>query len=316
MTVIKDLAVIIPIYNEAEIIDELCERLVNSVSKVTFNYELIFINDGSEDNSFVKLKHLAKINDKIYYVNLSRNFGHQIAVSAGLTHCNSKAVVIIDGDLQDPPELIPDLYAKYKNGYEVVYAMRKKRQGETFFKKLTAKWFYKILERITNFTIPFDVGDYRIIDKKIVDALNAMPEQNKFLRGQIAWLGFNQTHILFDRAERKAGKTGYSYSKMFRLAFDAITGFSDKPLRFVSRLGLVISLGSFLIILFAIFSYFVLDRTVTGWTSLIVSSAFIGGIQLLSVGVIGEYISRISNDVKNRPLYVVSETNLETNKKK
>ena len=220
-----------------------------------------------------------------------------------------KAVVIIDGDLQDPPELIIDLFKKYQEGYDVVYAKRKERKGESVFKKVTAKLFYRTLKRITAIDIPLDTGDFRLIDRKVVNYLNQMPEQNKFLRGQIAWLGFKQTEVLFNRDTRKYGKTGYTLGKMLRFAMDGITSFSDKPLELVTKLGFTISFVSFIIILYAIYSHFILDRTITGWTSLIISSMFIGGVQLISIGIIGEYISRINKNVQKRPLYIIENTN-------
>jgi dolichol-phosphate mannosyltransferase len=269
------------------------------------------VNDGSRDASFLELMKLAENDNCFFYINFSRNFGHQIAVTAGLDYSHGDAVVIIDGDLQDPPELIPELYAKHKEGYEVVYAQRIKREGESWFKKQTAKWFYRILKKMTNVTIPVDTGDFRLIDRKVVECLKQMPEQNKFLRGQIAWIGFRQTAVFFERQERIHGKTGYPFSKMFKFALDGITGFSDKPLAFVTRAGFFISFFSFLVILYALFSYFFLNKTMHGWTSLIVSSAFIGGIQLLSIGVIGEYIGRINKNILNRPLYIVEKTNIK-----
>jgi dolichol-phosphate mannosyltransferase len=309
---IKDIAVIIPIYNEQDNILELHSRLSSVLSKISNIYELIFVNDGSTDDSFIKIIELEKKDKHVSYINLTRNFGHQVAVSAGLKYCRANAVVIIDADLQDPPELISDLHEEYIKGFDVVYAKRRQRKGESLLKKTTAKLYYRILKKLVSFEIPLDAGDYRLISKKVVDAINKMPEQNKFLRAQIAWLGFQQTYVLFDRDTRKHGKSGYTYSKMLRLALDGITGFSDKPLLFVSRLGFVISLFSFLIIIYAIFSHFVLQETITGWTSLIISATFIGGIQLLSIGVIGEYISRINVNVKGRPLFVVDSTNIET----
>lgn len=303
------LSVVVPIYNEEAIIPELYERLSKAVSAITSSYELIFINDGSKDQSLAELLKLTQQDTRVFYINFSRNFGHQIAVSAGLDACRGEAVVIIDGDLQDPPELIPELYTKYNEGYEVVYAKRRERKGEGAFKKYTAKWFYRILRGITNIDIPLDTGDFRLVDKKVVNYLKQMPEQNKFLRGQIAWLGFKQTAVLFDRDKRKYGKTGYPLSKMLRFAMDGITGFSDIPLQLVTRLGLTISLLSFLIIMYAVYSHFVLHRTITGWTSLIISSMFIGGVQLISIGIIGEYISRINKNVLKRPLYIIENTN-------
>lgn len=306
-----DISVIIPIYNEEKIIPELYQRLRDSVLKVSPNYELIFVNDGSRDNSLYHLMQLAKTDSKVFFINFSKNFGHQIAVTAGLDHCSGDAVVIIDGDLQDPPELIPELYAKHREGYEVVYAKRAQRKGETFFKKATAKMFYRLLKKITSIDIPLDTGDFRLIDKKIVEYLRLMPEKNKFLRGQISWMGFRQTGVEFVREERKYGKTGYSLSKMINFAVDGITSFSDKPLRWVTNVGILVSLISFLIILYAVIAHFFLKQTITGWTSLIISSMFIGGVQLISIGIIGEYISRINKNVLNRPLYLIENTNIK-----
>ncbi|MCP4551253.1 MAG: glycosyltransferase family 2 protein [Bacteroidetes bacterium] len=308
-----DISVIVPIYNEQQIIHELYNRLQKTVSQISVHYELIFVNDGSKDHSLMELLKLSEQDPRVYHISFSRNFGHQIAVTAGLDASNGKAIVIIDGDLQDPPELIAELFKKYQEGYEVVYAKRKEREGESVFKKITAKLFYHTLKRITSIDIPLDTGDFRLIDRKVVNYLSQMPEQNKFLRGQIAWLGFNQTEVLFNRDKRKYGKTAYSLGKMIQFAMDGITSFSDKPLQLVTKLGFAISFVSFVIILYAIYSHFILNRTITGWTSLIISSMFIGGVQLISIGVIGEYISRINKNVLKRPLYIVEKTNCKDN---
>ncbi|NND63186.1 MAG: glycosyltransferase family 2 protein [Flavobacteriaceae bacterium] len=304
-----EISVVIPIFNEEQIIEELTQRLESSVSEITEKFELIFVNDGSSDASLSKLIDLSNTKENVYYINLSRNFGHQKAVCAGLDHVRGKVVVVIDGDLQDPPELIPKLYKKYLEGYEVVYAQRTSRKGESYFKKWSAKVFYRTLDRLTSIKIPLDTGDFRLMDRKVVDYLTKMPEQNKFLRGQIAWLGFRQTSVPFQRNERKLGETGYPFSKMLSFALDGITGFSNVPLSLVTRAGFVISAAASLIILYAMFSHFVLGNTVTGWTSLIISFLFIGGIQLISVGVIGEYIGRIHTNTQKRPLYIVASTN-------
>lgn len=306
-----EISVIVPIYNEQKVISELYERLSSTLSSITINYEIIFINDGSKDDSLLSIVQISKSDDRVFYINLSRNFGHQIAVMAGIDAVRGEAVVIIDGDLQDPPEVISEMYQKHKEGFNVVYGKRKTRKGESSFKTLTAKVFYRILKKITSIKIPLDTGDFRLIDRKVVDYLKQMPEQNKFLRGQIAWLGFNQTEVLFDRDERKYGKSAYSISKMMNFAMDGITSFSDKPLQTVTKLGFTISFVSFLIILYAIYSHFILDRTITGWTSLIISSMFIGGIQLFSIGIIGEYISRINKNTQKRPLYIIDQTNIK-----
>lgn len=307
----KTLSIIIPIYNEEQIMPELHRRLTNAAQEITEDYELIFVNDGSRDASLKELIKLAEKDEKTFYINFSRNFGHQIAVTAGVDYCVGDAVAIIDGDLQDPPELIPEMYRKHKEGYEVVYARRETREGESLFKKFTAKMFYRTLRSLTSVDIPLDTGDFRLVDRKIIEKLKQMPEQNKFLRGQIAWMGFRQTAVYFNRDKRKYGKSGYPLSKMLKFAMDGITSFSDKPLGFVTRLGFIISGISFIIILYAIFSHFFLKETITGWTSLIISSMFIGGVQLISIGIIGEYISRINKNVLQRPLYIVWETNLE-----
>jgi glycosyltransferase involved in cell wall biosynthesis len=306
-----DLSIVVPIFNEEKSIPLMYDRLVNAIGSITANFEIIFVNDGSKDNSFFELVRLSKVDSRVRYINFSRNFGHQIAVTAGLDHSKGSAVVIIDGDLQDPPEVIPEMYAKHKEGFEVVYGQRIKRKGEGLLKKITAKYFYRILKKITNVEIPVDTGDFRLIDRKIVKNLKNMPEQNKFLRGQIAWMGYRQTSVFFERDERKFGETGYPFPKMLKFALDGITGFSDVPLQFVTKTGVFISLFSFLIIIYAVFSHFVLEQTITGWTSLIISSMFIGGVQLMSVGIIGEYISRINKNVQNRPLYIIDETNIE-----
>jgi glycosyltransferase involved in cell wall biosynthesis len=308
-----EISVIIPIYNESSNIHTLYERLTKVVAAIHQEYELIFINDGSADNSLELIKKLAEEDTHIKYINFSRNFGHQIAVTAGLDHTCGNAVVIIDADLQDPPELIAEMYKKMGEGYEVVYAKRRSRKGESFLKKYTAKMFYRVLGSITSISIPVDTGDFRIMDKKIVEVLKQMPEQQKFLRGQISWIGFNQTYIEYDRQERLSGETGYTYKKMIRLALDGITSFSNAPLTFATVSGFLVSGIAFVIMLYALFSKFVLKDYIAGWTSLMLSVMFIGGIQLLSIGIIGEYISRMNTNVRNRPLYIVKEKNISEN---
>lgn len=308
---LHDISVVVPIFNEALGLPELYDRLVASLEPITPDFELIFVNDASRDNSLLMLRALAGRDKRVKFISFSRNFGHQIAVTAGLEHSAGKAVVIIDGDLQDPPELIPEMVAQYHKGFKVVYARRRSRSGESFFKKLTAKLFYRILVRLTGVKIPIDTGDFRLIDRVIVEQLKLMPEPNKFLRGQIAWMGFRQTFVEFDRDARKYGKTGYPLSKMLRFALDGITAFSDVPLKLATTAGFVVSFIALLVIIYALIAHFFLDETITGWTSLIVSSMFIGGIQLISIGIIGEYISRINNSVRQRPLYIVEESNTD-----
>lgn len=304
-----ELSIVVPLFNEEGNVNEMHQRLTTVASSITSNYELILVDDGSSDSTYAAMKELG--NEHTFYIKLSRNFGHQVAVMAGLDHARGKAIVIIDGDMQDPPEVISSLYAKHLEGFNVVYARRNKRKGESAFKLLTAKLFYRILNRLTSVEIPVDTGDFRLIDRKVLDYLKQMPEHNKFLRGQIAWLGMNQTEVLYDREARAHGSTGYTFRKMLSLAITAITSFSDSPLRLVTRLGLWISLLSFLLILYALYSHFVIHQTITGWTSLILAISFFGGIQLLSLGIIGEYLSRIHHNVRDRPLYVVQESTLE-----
>ena len=306
-----DLSVIIPIYNEEGNIQNLIRRLHEVIDKMNLaEVEYIFINDGSKDRSMDMIRDLSKKDPQVKYINLSRNFGHQIAVSAGLDKSKGDAVVIIDADLQDPPELITVLFKKLKEGNEVVYAKRRSRQGEGFFKKFFAKMFYRILAKMTSISIPVDTGDFRIVDRKIVEVLKQMPEQQKFLRGQISWIGFNQTYVEYDRDERAAGNTGYTYKKMIRLALDGITSFSNFPLKIVTLAGFIVSGISFFMILYALYSRFISRDYEPGWTSLMLTVLFIGGIQLIGIGIIGEYISRMSANLRNRPLYVIRETNL------
>lgn len=306
-----ELSIVVPVFNEEKSIPELYSRLHHAATSVTAHYEIIFINDGSRDNTMLELVKITAGNPRVYYIDFSRNFGHQIAVTAGLDKCRGNAVVIIDGDLQDPPELIPELYHKLKEGYDVVAAKRGERIGESRFKKVTAKLFYRLLRKLTNIDIPLDTGDFRIVTGKVVKYLTKMPEQNKFIRGQIAWMGFKSTQVIFTRDKRKYGKTGYTFSKMLRLAIDGISAFSDKPLLFVSRLGLLISVISFLVMIYALIAHFFFNSTITGWTSVIVAVTFIGGIQLIAIGIIGEYLVRINKNIINRPLYIIRDTNME-----
>ena len=300
-----DLSVIIPIYNEEANLPILYQRLTDVAKALGVTYELIFINDGSKDRSAEMLIDLSRNDSHCRYIILSRNFGHQIAVSAGLDRAKGKRVVIIDADLQDPPELIEQLWQKMDEGFEVVYAKRRKRPGESWMKLLTAKVFYRLLASITSVSIPVDTGDFRLMDAKVVQYLKQMPEQHKFLRGQISWIGFRQTYVEYDRQTRAGGVTGYTYAKMLRFALDGITSFSDFPLKLATIMGFTISGVAFLMLLYALYGKLISQSTVDGWASIIVSILFLGGVQLLTIGIIGEYIGRLSQNVKNRPLYLV-----------
>lgn len=305
------ISVVIPIFNEEKNIPILFERLTSSLKKTNQSFELIYVNDGSKDLSINIIKDLSTQYPFVKYINFSRNFGHQIAVSAGLDLCQGSEVVIIDADGQDPPEMIPVLYDKLKEGFEIVYAKRKSRKGESAIKLLTARWFYKILAKLTSIDIPMDTGDFRIIHRKVVDQINKMPEKQKFLRGQMAWVGFRQTFVEYDRDERMSGDTGYTFRKMFRLAMDGITSFSNFPLRVATISGFVCAFIGFFLIIYTLYSRYVLKDYEPGWSSLMITIVFIGGIQLIGIGIIGEYISRIYDNIRNRPLYIVDETNIE-----
>jgi len=305
-----DLSIVIPIYNEEMNLPALYARLAAMLDAQPWQAEVIFVNDGSRDRSLAIMQDLAVRDPRMHFITFSRNFGHQIAITAGLDLSRGAAVVVMDGDLQDPPELLPELYQKLHEGYEVVYAKRRSRQGESAIKLFTAKMFYRILAGITSVNIPLDTGDFRIVSRKVVRALQQMPEQNKFIRGQIAWIGYRQTFLEFDRSERAGGEPGYTYSKLIRLALDGITSFSDLPLRLASIGGFAVSGVAFLVMLYALYARFFLQNYGVGWPSLIVSVLFLGGVQLMAIGVIGEYMARLGANSRQRPLYIIDETNL------
>lgn len=310
-----DLSIVVPVFNEEMIIEELVRRMTAAAKTITDKYEIIFVNDGSRDSTQQKLKQACSADpEKLHYISFARNFGHQIAITAGMDYAKGDAIVTIDGDLQDPPELIPEMYEEYKNGFKVVYAKRSKRKGETFFKLFTAKMFYRLMARLVSFEIPLDVGDFRLIGRDVLEYLKQMKEYDKYIRGQIAWLGFKSTYVMFERDERKYGKTNYPFRKMLRLAFNGITAFSDSPLKLAAQLGFAVCIISFLIGVYALYGYYFNRNTVPGWASTIISVTFLGGVQLLSLGIIGEYISRIINNVRNRPLYVIDENTAEDKK--
>lgn len=305
-------SVVIPIYNEEKNLPILYERLTNTLKNEPYSYEILFVHDGGKDNSLQIIKALSLADNKVKYIDFSRNFGHQIAISAGMENATGDAIITMDGDLQDQPELLPTLIEKFNEGYEVVYAKRKKREGVSFFKRLSYKLFYRVLKALSSIEIPLDTGDFRIVDKKIISVLKQMPEQDKFLRGQIAWAGFKQTFIEYDRDKRLSGEPGYTFSKLLKLAMDGIFSFSTVPLRMATLLGLMVSGASFLFVCWVIFQKFTSPNyAAQGWYSLMVAVLFIGGVQLVSIGLIGEYISRMNTNLKQRPLYIINETNVE-----
>ena len=302
-----DYSVVIPVYNEEKNILEIHRRLFSVFKEITENYEILFINDGSKDGSLEIIQGLSQKDGRIKFLDFSRNFGHQMAITAGMDYSSGKAIIIIDCDLQDPPELIPKLIEEWKRGFEVVYAIRKKREGETFFKKITANIFYRLFLRATNINMPLDTGDFRLVDRKVVEGLKTIREKHRFIRGLISWIGYKQVGVSYDRAKRTAGKTKFPFLKMLKFSLDGLTSFSLFPLRLAIVFGFAISTISF-----AAGAYFLAlkvftDKLIQGWMTLAVSVLFLGGIQLIILGIIGEYIGRIYEETKNRPLYLIRE---------
>ena len=302
------ISIIIPIHNESEALPLLYERLNAMAATRKETFEFIFINDASKDNSLQILMDLHKRDPRVKIGNLSRNFGHQLAVTAGIDLSRGAAVVLMDGDLQDPPEVIPKLLDRWHDGYEVVYAVREKRAGETFFKKFTAGLFYRSLRKITGLDLPVDAGDFRLMGGRVVDALKKMREGHRYIRGLVSWVGYKQTGVMYSRDARYGGETKYTLFKMIKFALDGVTSFSSFPLKFASYLGFFSTFIAFLLIIKVFVSYFILHTAVAGWSSLMVVVLFIGGVQLVVLGVMGEYIGRTHDEVRGRPLYFLDET--------
>ena len=309
-------SVIVPMYNEEAVIEETCKRLMKVMDGTGVSYELLFVNDGSRDRSADIIRNIAAGDKKVRLVDFSRNFGHQAAVSAGLDYAAGQAVVIIDADLQDPPEVIPQMLEKWREGYDVVYGKRIKRKGETVFKKVTAYLFYRFLKLMTNENIPTDTGDFRLIDRKVCDAMKRLNEKNRFLRGLVNWVGFRQTAVEYVRDERWAGETKYPLKKMLKFAADGIISFTYKPLKLATYLGFLLSAGGFLYLLYVLYQRIFLNSTAWGWASIIGINLVFNGITLIILGIIGEYVGRIYEEVKGRPLYIVrEEVGFEENEK-
>lgn len=300
-------SIIVPMYNEEEVIDHTYNRLKQVMDLTKEPYELVFVNDGSKDRTVDLVSMICECDPNARLINFSRNFGHQIAISAGMDYAQGDAIVVIDADLQDPPEVILDMIAKWKEGYEVVYGKRLKRKGETLFKKMTAKLFYRLLRSMTNVDIPIDTGDFRLIDRKVCDVLRSLKEKNRFVRGLVSWIGFRQTSVEYVREERFAGETKYPLKKMIAFAVDGITSFSYKPLKIATYVGFTLSISSFVYLLVVIFQKLFTGGTVEGWASIVAVNLLFNGIILMLLGVIGEYIGRIYDESKNRPLYIVRE---------
>jgi dolichol-phosphate mannosyltransferase len=298
---------VIPVFNERESLPELHRRVSAAVETLDGEAELIFVDDCSFDGSYDLLLEVQRSDPRVKVIRFARNFGHQVAITAGLDHAEGDAVIVMDADLQDPPELIPELVARWEEGYEVVYAVREAREGERWLKRVTAAWFYRLLRRIASIDVPLDAGDFRLIDRRPLEAFRAMRERDRYVRGMFSWVGFRQTGVPYERSERFAGEPKYSFQKSLRLAGDALVSFSNAPLRLALIGGFVVSTLSFLIGISAILAKFTGAFVVPGWASIFVAVSFLGGVQLLLTGMLGLYIGRIYDEVKARPLYVIRD---------
>jgi polyisoprenyl-phosphate glycosyltransferase len=307
MTQPELISIVVPVYNEADGIEEFYGRAkAVAESMLEMDHELIFVDDGSRDASFRKLNAIAQLDKRVVILKFARNFGHQIAITAGLDVARGDCVVVIDSDLQDPPEVIPRMVDKWRGGYDVVFGVRAQREGESRMKLLTASVFYRLLRKLTNIEIPVDVGDFRLMSRRALDQLKGMRENDRFVRGLVSWIGFNQIGLEYERAARFAGETKYPYRKMLKFALDGITSFSTVPLKLASLMGYMASTLAFLGLI-SMFPLKWLGYTISGWASMMVGMFFLGGVQLVCLGIIGEYIGRIFMEVKKRPLYVVEQ---------
>jgi polyisoprenyl-phosphate glycosyltransferase len=302
------LSVVVPCYNEAACLDQLHARVsAVATAAVGDGHEIVLVNDGSRDGTWAAMQRLAAADPHVVAINLSRNHGHQLALTAGLDLCAGEQILILDADLQDPPELLPDMRRTMtEQQADVVYAVRRRREGETLFKKGTAALFYRLLDRVTDIDIPLDTGDFRLMSRRALDALLAMPEQARFIRGMVAWIGFRQVPFAYDRQERLAGETHYPFGKMLRLAFDAVTGFSTAPLRWASHVGLALTGVSLLLFVYIAIGW-LSGSAVQGWTSTMLVTVFLGAVQMFVLGMIGEYLGRLYMEAKRRPLYLVAD---------
>jgi polyisoprenyl-phosphate glycosyltransferase len=302
------LSVVVPVFNEREVLPELNRRIEAVARELGTSYELIMVDDGSSDGSWEAILALTCNDRRIKALRLSRNFGHQIAITAGLHAANGDAVVVMDADLQDPPEVIAGLYQRFRDGFDVVFAQRRAREGETLWKKSTAKVFYRLMRQMTSLDIPVDTGDFRLMSRRVVNDLRRLQENNPFIRGLVTWVGYNQTAVLYDRGRRYGGQTKFSTAKMMTFALDGITSFSSRPLRLASHAGVFFAVISLVLMLgLAVYKLSGGTAVIRGWTSLIVAVLFLGGLNLIAIGLLGEYVGRIHDQVKGRPLYLVQD---------
>jgi polyisoprenyl-phosphate glycosyltransferase len=302
------LSVVVPLFNEEMVLHELYSRLSRVLESSGHEFEVILVNDGSTDATLSRAKEICASDSRVKLISFSRNFGHQIAITAGMDKASGDAVVLIDADLQDPPEVILDMIAKWKEGFDVVYGVRTKRDGETRFKKLTASLFYRILKQVTTIDIPVDTGDFRLADRKVVDQLKTMRERSRFVRGMVSWVGFRQAEVKYVREKRFAGTTKYPFKKMLRFALDGMLSFSQVPLKISSAFGFLSAGLSFFFMLYGlIVRFFYPEQAVAGWASIFVAILFLGGVQLICIGILGEYLGRIHEEIKGRPIYICEE---------
>lgn len=308
----KLITILIPAYNEEAVLNMLYERLSNIINTTTnYNFEILFINDGSTDKTLNRIKKLRNTDTRVCYLNLSRNYGKEIAMIAGLDYSKGDAVIIIDADLQDPPELIPEMIQYWEQGYDDVYAKRKSRKGETWLKKFTSKMYYRTLQHVTKIEIQKDTGDFRLLDRRCVEALKQFRESQRYTKGLFSWIGYNKKEILYERDPRAAGKTKWNYKKLIDLSIDGLTSFTTAPLRWSVLIGLLISIIGFIYMLVVIFKTLIYGVDVPGYASTMVVMLFLGGIQLIFLGIIGEYLGRAFYETKNRPLYFIDTYNEE-----
>lgn len=303
----KIISVVVPVFDEEELINHTINKLQSEISTWDYDYEIIYVNDGSTDNTLKLLINAAEKNSKLKIISFSKNFGHQMAFTAGLDYAKGDAVIVIDGDLQDPPRVMNHFIKRWEEGYDVVYGKRIKRKGETLFKLFTANLYYRFFEKLSDTKIPRDVGDFRLMDKSVVSKIKDMRERHRFIRGMVSWVGFKQCAVEYERDERIAGETKYPFKKMLIFALDGIFSFSTVPLKIITKIGFLITLFSFLYLIYIVINK-ILGYGIPGFASIIVSIVFLGGVQLISIGILGQYVGRTFEEIKGRPLYIVEKT--------